>query len=325
MGMDSIKKYQELINKNLNEELIGNSPENLYAPIKYVLKIGGKRLRSALCLMACEMFSGDYQQAIKPALALEIFHNFTLLHDDIMDDAPVRRNKTTVHKKWDSNIALLSGDAMSIIAYKYIAQTPVQLNQCLEVFNDTALKICEGQQLDMDFENNINVTIKDYIYMISLKTAVFIACSLKIGAIIGGANAKDSQLIYDAGYNIGLAFQLQDDLLDTYGEKNKFGKQIGGDIISNKKTFLLINALQSANKQQHEELISQLSIKNSDPNEKIKTFIDIYNNLNVKDETLNQINNYLELAITDINDISINSNSKERLYQFVDYIRNRNH
>lgn len=325
MGMDSIKKYQELINKNLNEELIGNSPENLYAPIKYVLKIGGKRLRSALCLMACEMFSGDYQQAIKPALALEIFHNFTLLHDDIMDDAPVRRNKTTVHKKWDSNIALLSGDAMSIIAYKYIAQTPVQLNQCLEVFNDTALKICEGQQLDMDFENNINVTIKDYIYMISLKTAVFIACSLKIGAIIGGANAKDSQLIYDAGYNIGLAFQLQDDLLDTYGEKNKFGKQIGGDIISNKKTFLLINALQSANKQQHEELISQLSIKNSDPNEKIKTFIDIYNNLNVKDETLNQINNYLELAITDINDISINSNSKESLYQFVDYIRNRNH
>lgn len=323
--MDSIKKYQELINKNLNEELIGNSPENLYAPIKYVLKIGGKRLRSALCLMACEMFSGDYQQAIKPALALEIFHNFTLLHDDIMDDAPVRRNKTTVHKKWDSNIALLSGDAMSIIAYKYIAQTPVQLNQCLEVFNDTALKICEGQQLDMDFENNINVTIKDYIYMISLKTAVFIACSLKIGAIIGGANAKDSQLIYDAGYNIGLAFQLQDDLLDTYGEKNKFGKQIGGDIISNKKTFLLINALQSANKQQHEELISQLSIKNSDPNEKIKTFIDIYNNLNVKDETLNQINNYLELAITDINDISINSNSKESLYQFVDYIRNRNH
>ncbi len=325
MGMDSIKKYQELINKNLNEELIGNSPENLYAPIKYVLKIGGKRLRSALCLMACEMFSGDYQQAIKPALALEIFHNFTLLHDDIMDDAPVRRNKTTVHKKWDSNIALLSGDAMSIIAYKYIAQTPVQLNQCLEVFNDTALKICEGQQLDMDFENNINVTIKDYIYMISLKTAVFIACSLKIGAIIGGANAKDSQLIYDAGYNIGLAFQLQDDLLDTYGEKNKFGKQIGGDIISNKKTFLLINALQSANKQQHEELISRLSIKNSDPNEKIKTFIDIYNNLNVKDETLNQINNYLELAITDINDISINSNSKESLYQFVDYIRNRNH
>lgn len=325
MGMDSIKKYQELINKNLNEELIGNRPENLYAPIKYVLKIGGKRLRSALCLMACEMFSGDYQQAIKPALALEIFHNFTLLHDDIMDDAPVRRNKTTVHKKWDSNIALLSGDAMSIIAYKYIAQTPVQLNQCLEVFNDTALKICEGQQLDMDFENNINVTIKDYIYMISLKTAVFIACSLKIGAIIGGANAKDSQLIYDAGYNIGLAFQLQDDLLDTYGEKNKFGKQIGGDIISNKKTFLLINALQSANKQQHEELISQLSIKNSDPNEKIKTFIDIYNNLNVKDETLNQINNYLELAITDINDISINSNSKESLYQFVDYIRNRNH
>jgi len=325
MGMDSIKKYQELINKNLNEELIGNRPENLYAPIKYVLKIGGKRLRSALCLMACEMFSGDYQQAIKPALALEIFHNFTLLHDDIMDDAPVRRNKTTVHKKWDSNIALLSGDAMSIIAYKYIAQTPVQLNQCLEVFNDTALKICEGQQLDMDFENNINVTIKDYIYMISLKTAVFIACSLKIGAIIGGANAKDSQLIYDAGYNIGLAFQLQDDLLDTYGEKNKFGKQIGGDIISNKKTFLLINALQSANKQQHEELISQLSIKNSDPNEKIKTFIDIYNNLNVKDETLNQINNYLELAITNINDISINSNSKESLYQFVDYIRNRNH
>ncbi|MDD4235882.1 MAG: polyprenyl synthetase family protein [Bacteroidales bacterium] len=323
--MDSIKKYQELINKNLNEELIGNSPENLYAPIKYVLKIGGKRLRSALCLMACEMFSGDYQQAIKPALALEIFHNFTLLHDDIMDDAPVRRNKTTVHKKWDSNIALLSGDAMSIIAYKYIAQTPVQLNQCLEVFNDTALKICEGQQLDMDFENNINVTIKDYIYMISLKTAVFIACSLKIGAIIGGANAKDSQLIYDAGYNIGLAFQLQDDLLDTYGEKNKFGKQIGGDIISNKKTFLLINALQSANKQQHEELISRLSIKNPDPNEKIKTFIDIYNNLNVKDETLNQINNYLELAITDINDISINSNSKESLYQFVDYIRNRNH
>ena len=323
--MDSIKKYQELINKNLNEELIGSSPENLYAPIKYVLKIGGKRLRSALCLMACEMFSGDYQQAIKPALALEIFHNFTLLHDDIMDDAPVRRNKTTVHKKWDSNIALLSGDAMSIIAYKYIAQTPVQLNQCLEVFNDTALKICEGQQLDMDFENNINVTIKDYIYMISLKTAVFIACSLKIGAIIGGANAKDSQLIYDAGYNIGLAFQLQDDLLDTYGEKNKFGKQIGGDIISNKKTFLLINALQSANKQQHEELISRLSIKNSDPNEKIKTFIDIYNNLNVKDETLNQINNYLELAITDINDISINSNSKESLYQFVDYIRNRNH
>lgn len=325
MEMDSIKKFQNLINKHLQEELIGNSPENLYSPIKYVLQIGGKRLRAALCLMACEMFSGNYQTALKPALALEIFHNFTLLHDDIMDDAPVRRNKTTVHKKWNPNIALLSGDAMSIIAYQYIAQTPVNLIQCLEVFSDTALKICEGQQLDMDFENNNNVTIDDYIYMISLKTAVFIACSLKIGAIIGGASKTDAKLIYDSGLNIGLAFQLQDDLLDVYGEENKFGKQIGGDIISNKKTFLLINALQKANDEQRKELKSRLQLKEFDPNEKIQTFKNIYNSLQVKDDTLEQINYYLQQAINNLNDISLSSQKKESLNNFINFIRNRNH
>jgi geranylgeranyl diphosphate synthase, type II len=325
MGMDSIKKFQDLINRNLQEELIGDNPENLYAPIKYVLKIGGKRLRAALCLMACEMFSGNYQTAIKPALALEIFHNFTLLHDDIMDDAPVRRNKTTVHKKWNPNIALLSGDAMSIIAYQYISQTTVNLNQCLEVFSDTALKICEGQQLDMDFENSNNVTIDDYLYMISLKTAVFIACSLKIGAIIGKASNNDAQLIYNAGYNIGLAFQLQDDLLDIYGEENKFGKQIGGDIISNKKTFLLINALSKANESQYKELNARLQMKEFDPNEKIQAFISIYNSLKVKDDTLEQINYYLEQAIKNLNDILLEPQNKESLYNFIDYIRNRNH
>lgn len=323
--MGNIKRFQIIVNENLEKEKLGQHPTNLYDPVKYVLEIGGKRIRAVLCLIACEIFSDDYLNALKASLGLEIFHNFTLLHDDMMDVASVRRGFPTVHEKWNTNIALLSGDAMSIIAYKYIAQTPINLKECLDVFSDTALKICEGQQLDMDFENIDSVCIEDYLNMIGLKTAVFLACSLKIGAIIGGASSKDADLMYEVGMNIGLAFQLQDDLLDVFGEESKFGKQIGGDIIANKKTFLLISALQKANPDTFNEITNWINRTTFVNEDKISKFKNIYEDLNIKEFTKEHIDKYLQLASQNLKKVSCNESKKDSIYDFIDTIHNRNH
>lgn len=245
--MHSLKSLQHRIDQAFSSAQFTRDPLQLYQPIAYTLGLSGKRLRPVLVLMSCDIFGGDIEKAIFPAMGVEIFHNFTLLHDDIMDNAPLRRGNATVHQKWDINTAILSGDTMFVIAYEYVAKTnPALLPQVLDLFNDTARKVCEGQQYDMNFETQPHVSIHDYLTMIRLKTAVLIACSLKLGAIIAGAEPPDAAKIYELGIELGLAFQLQDDFLDAFGETSKFGKAIGGDIATNKKTFLFLKAFETA-------------------------------------------------------------------------------
>jgi len=245
--MLSIEKAQELIVRELETLSIPVSPENLYEPVRYILGNGGKRIRPALVLLACDLFGADYRKALKPALGIEVFHNFTLLHDDLMDNSIVRRNRPTVHIKWDANTAILSGDAMSIMANSLICQVdPDAIVPVSRLFNKTALEVCEGQMLDMEYSARDNVTIEEYINMIRLKTSVLIAAALGIGAFIGGASEEESFILYNFGMNLGLAFQLQDDLLDSFGNEQVFGKKIGNDIITNKRTFLVIKAFEKA-------------------------------------------------------------------------------
>jgi geranylgeranyl diphosphate synthase type II len=254
----------------------------LYQPIAYTLDLGGKRLRPVLALMSCDLFGGDIEKALYPAMGVEIFHNFTLLHDDIMDNAPLRRGNLTVHQKWDINTAILSGDTMFVIAYEYVAKTdPSLLPAVLELFNDTARKVCEGQQYDMNFETQPIVSVPDYTTMIRLKTAVLIACSLKLGAIIAKAPYSDAERIYELGIELGLAFQLQDDFLDAFGETKKFGKAIGGDIATNKKTYLYLKAFESATGDTLTHLSHCFSDPEMDNQEKIAEVVSIYRELKI--------------------------------------------
>ena len=274
---------KKLVNKAILNLDYNEKAEKLIDPVKYVLSIGGKRLRPVLSLMACNLFSDKIDDAIMPATGLEIFHNFTLVHDDIMDQAPVRRNVPTVHSKWNVNQAVLSGDVMAFIANECFLQTPPRyLLKVFRVFNKAAIEVCVGQQLDIDFEKAAIVSEEEYLGMIELKTAVLLAASAKIGAIIGGADDKDSDLLYEFGRNLGLAFQIQDDLLDIYGDTKVFGKIMGGDIISNKKTFLLVKALELASVEQAKQLHELFSLKEFDPGTKVKKVIGLYDQLNIK-------------------------------------------
>jgi len=285
--MYSIADLQTIIAQALLQRDFPTEPGNLYDPIRYFLSIGGKRLRPVLTLLATDLFGEKIEKSLSAALSIEVFHNFTLMHDDIMDEAPLRRGKDTVHKKWNTNTAILSGDAMMIMSYQLLSESrTTDLSEVLRVFSKMALEVCEGQQLDMDFENSSSVTEEDYLYMIRLKTSVLLGAALEIGALLGGANAKERKLIYEFGVNMGIAFQLQDDLLDIYGDPKKFGKQIGGDIIENKKTFLLINALRlTKGKEEGKELEEWINIpptNNYNVNEKIKAITSIYNKYGVK-------------------------------------------
>ena len=320
--MYSIEALISELNQNIKDIYKSREPINLYQPIEYSLSVGGKRIRPVLCLMACNMFSDDISEAIKPAIGLEIFHNFTLLHDDIMDKADVRRNQPTVHKKWDENTAILSGDAMMIEAYQYFLDLePSVLSKSLKVFNPTALEVCEGQQYDMDFEQRLDVREEEYIEMIRLKTAVLLAGALKIGAIIGGASDTDANKIYDFGINMGLAFQLQDDLLDTFGDIATFGKRIGGDIVENKKTFLLINALEKAPEKLN-ALIDNTSISEA---EKINQVTAIYKDLLIDELCQDKINEYYQKALKLLNEISVKQEKKELLLNFLNKLKARNY
>lgn len=289
------------------------NPKGLYQPIGYALSLGGKRVRPALCLMACNVFNDEIDQAIAPALGIEVFHNFTLLHDDIMDRADIRRGQATVHIKWDENTAILSGDAMQIFAYQLMAKSPVeQLKVVLDLFSTTAIEICEGQQYDVEFESRNNVCADEYLEMIRLKTAVLLACALKTGALIGGASAKDAELLYDFGINIGLAFQLKDDLLDVYGNEATFGKKIGGDILCNKKTYLLIHATKLAKDDIAQELENWL--QTIDKNEaKIEAVRNIYNQLGVQTICEDKMAEYYNKAIAKLDELSIDLNKTHEL------------
>lgn len=310
------KDYQKIINDKIGELDFNIAPVELYQPIDYVLSGTGKRLRPVLALISCNMFSKEIVDVIKPALGLEIFHNFTLLHDDIMDKADIRRNMPTVHKKWNDNTAILSGDAMMIKAYEFFfSLKPEILAKVLPVFNQTALQVCEGQQYDMNFETRIDVSTNEYIHMITLKTAVLLAASLKIGAIIGGANDKDANLLYDFGINLGLAFQLQDDFLDVYGDVKTFGKQIGGDIVSNKKTFMLISAIENAKGESKKILFELINSSDIESSKKIKEVTQIYNQLNIPFILKEKLDYFHDLAINNLKQISVKEENKNILVE----------
>ncbi|MCW3785146.1 polyprenyl synthetase family protein [Plebeiibacterium sediminum] len=322
--MLSINQVQELIKSEIEQTNFIKTPSNLYEPIEYTMEMGGKRIRPLLCLMATQLFNGDIQKALKPALGLEIFHNFTLLHDDIMDNADVRRNKPTVHKKWNENVGILSGDAMLINAYQYISQCESEiLPNLLNLFNDVALGVCEGQQYDMDFEDRVDVTVDEYIEMIRLKTAILLAGSLKSGAILAKASEKDADLIYQFGINIGIAFQLQDDYLDSFGNQKSFGKRIGGDIIANKKTFLLITALNNATFEDKQTLKSWIDAKDFDEQEKIDSVKAIFIKNLVDKSSQKLMEEYYNLAMNNICQVNGNEKIKNELIDFAKNLMQR--
>lgn len=276
---------QERIADELAELRIPEQPANLYEPVRYMLQIGGKRIRPLLTLMAADLFSiSDMEAAVPAAVAVELFHNFSLVHDDIMDNAPLRRGHRTVHEKWNPNIGILSGDNLLIMAYAQLAKCPANnLPAILETFNTMAAQVCEGQQLDMDFERSATVGIDDYLHMIRLKTSVLLGAALKMGALLAGANKADAQLIYDFGVGVGIAFQLQDDILDVYGDPEQFGKQRGGDILANKKTYLLVKALEMADTATRSTLNDWLA-DHSNPLDKIRNVTAIYDALGIRSE-----------------------------------------
>jgi len=314
-----------LVEKALSSIEFPEEPNNLYDPIKYILSSGGKRIRPILTLAACNMFKESIDNAIYPALAVEVFHNFTLVHDDIMDKADIRRGKETIHKKWNRNVAILSGDAMTIFAYKLLTKTDQKfIVPIMDVFNTFSLGVCEGQQLDMDFENARFVSPEEYTKMIELKTAVLLKGALQIGAIIGQAKSSDISTIGELGLNLGIAFQLQDDLLDVYGDTSVFGKKQGGDIVANKKTILAVKALNNAQGSQLDALNRLYQTSNIEPVIKISEVIKIFNETNVREETELLITNYYSKAIESIEKISVNSARKEVLIGLASKIMTRN-
>jgi geranylgeranyl diphosphate synthase type II len=305
---------KKLVNKAILNLSYNEEAEKLNDPVKYILSIGGKRLRPVLALMACNLYNDKIDEAVIPAMGLEVFHNFTLVHDDIMDHAPVRRNLPTVHSKWNLNQAVLSGDVMAFIANDCFLQTPPQyLLKVFRVFNKAAIEVCVGQQLDIDYEKATIVSHEEYLRMIELKTAVLLAASAKIGSIIGGADDKDSDLLYEFGKNLGLAFQIQDDLLDVYGDIKVFGKIMGGDIISNKKTFMLVKALEIASIDQAKQLHEQFSLKEFDPDIKVKKVVDLYDQLNIKNISERLANDYINTAFSLLDKIGVINERKTEL------------
>ncbi|MDG1805324.1 polyprenyl synthetase family protein [Flavicella sp.] len=315
--MLKLEQYKEDFLAHLQKKINVVEPQNLYNPIEYILDLGGKRLRPILVLMGTTAFGGDYKNGLDAALAVEVFHNFTLLHDDIMDDAPLRRGEATVHEKWDVNTAILSGDAMLILANQLLeSYDGATFKKLMQLFNKTALEVCEGQQYDMDFETRNDVTAEEYIKMIGLKTSVLVAAALEMGAIIAGASEEDSKKIYEFGLNLGIAFQLQDDYLDAYGDAATFGKQVGGDIMENKKTFLYIEALKNATPELKEELLHWYDQILEDNTEKVVRVKELFQLIGSDTMTRAAIENYTKKAFDVLDEISISEANSLVLKQF---------
>ena len=315
--MHSIYQYQEFLSDYLQSQYETKEPRNLYEPIHYILDLGGKRMRPVLTLMSAEIFDADYKKALPAALAVEVFHNFSLVHDDIMDDAPLRRGQETVHEKWNLNTGILSGDAMLILAYQYFEQyEPIIFRDLAKLFSKTALEVCEGQQWDVDFEERNDVTIPEYLKMIQYKTAVLVAAAMKMGAIIAETSEENANLIYDFGLNLGLAFQLQDDFLDAFGDPETFGKQVGGDIIENKKTYLYLKAVAFSKEAEAEELRRLFSIQPEDNTEKIKTVKELFNSSGASKATQDAIQDFTFKAFQTLDKMDISIDKKERLKAF---------
>ncbi|MEA5404072.1 polyprenyl synthetase family protein [Arcicella sp. DC2W] len=319
-----LTQFVQALNEEFSQQTYGEHPEELYEPIRYLMSLGGKRMRPLMTLMATALFTDDWQKAIKPATAVEVFHNFTLMHDDIMDKAPLRRGKPTVHAKWNDNTAILSGDVMLVQAYELLMFVEdAKFKKALKRFNRTAAEVCEGQQLDMNFENRENVSEEEYLEMIKLKTSVLLGYALELGGIIGGASEKSCDLLYNIGLNIGLGFQLKDDLLDVYGDPEKFGKQVGGDIISNKKTFMLIEALEKADGETKVALDKWLSLKEFDATEKVKAVTAIYDSLGIRQVATIKINTYFDKAFEALDSLKVDEDRKLMLRTFAETLIDR--
>lgn len=322
--MLSVLQLLDEVNASLSDLQFARMPKELYKPIEYVLSLGGKRIRPVLMLLAYNLYKDDIKNVLPQALALEVYHNYTLLHDDLMDNSDMRRGKATVHKVWNENTAILSGDAMFVLAYRFLVKnSPEHLREILDLFSQTALEICEGQQFDMNFEERNDVKEEEYIEMIRLKTAVLLAASLKMGAILGGASDKDADTLYDFGIKIGIAFQLKDDFLDVYGDPNVFGKKIGGDILCNKKTYLLIKALERADKNQENELASWFTKKEFNPQEKIEAVIDLYNKIGIKTVCENKMRDYYTQGIATLLNLNLQSEKTQELKMFAEHLMYR--
>ena len=322
--MFTASELLEKINSHIADLRFVRTPKGLYDPITYVLSMGGKRIRPVLMLMAYNLYKENVEPAFSSATGIEVYHNYTLLHDDLMDRADKRRGKETVHKVWNDNAAILSGDAMLVLAYQFMAQCPVEhLKEVMDLFSLTALEICEGQQMDMEFEQRNDVKEEEYLEMIRLKTSVLLAASLKIGALLGGASADDATRLYDFGMNMGVAFQLKDDLLDVYGDAAVFGKNIGGDIVANKKTYMLIKALELADPKTKEELWGWIEKKQFDHKEKIEAVTRIYDRLGIKEVAFAAIDKYLKLSRDILDKIEVPRERKVDFYEILDALGNR--
>ncbi len=315
------QEFLAALEAEIKQQALGNSPKELYDPIRYLMQLGGKRIRPVLCLLSYSLFKTDWQKVVPTALSIEIFHNFTLMHDDIMDKAPLRRGKQTVHEKWNDNIAILSGDVMLVNAYQYLNQCQhlslAEYQNLLVRFNRTAAEVCEGQQMDMNFETRDQVSVEEYIEMIRLKTSVLIGLSMEMGGILAGVDAEKARILYEIGECIGLGFQLKDDLLDVYGDPEKFGKQVGGDILANKKTFLLIRALETAQGESAKTLQHWLTVANPNSEEKVKAVTGLYTDLGIRAETEQKINQYFDQAFQSIDRLNLNSDQKAALGKFL--------
>ena len=316
--MFTASQLLDKINNHLSEIQITRTPEGLYEPIEYILSLGGKRIRPVLMLMAYNLYKEDVSSIYDPATGIEVYHNYTLLHDDLMDRADRRRGKETVHKVWNDNTAILSGDAMLVLAYQFMAECPSTfLKEVMDLFSLTALEICEGQQMDMEFEQRNDVTAEEYLEMIRLKTSVLLAASLKIGALLGGASVEDAERLYDFGMNMGVAFQLKDDLLDVYGDTAVFGKNIGGDILCNKKTYILIKALEHADKEQAAQLKHWITVTDFDPAEKIEAVTGLYNRIGVKVLCENKMSEYNNKALESLAAVNVTAERKKELDKLI--------
>ncbi len=315
--MQSVEKYQIAFINYLENYAVLKEPKNLYEPIQYILGLGGKRLRPILTLLTAEIFNCEYKKALDAALSVEVFHNFSLVHDDIMDDAPLRRGKQTVHEKWDLNVGILSGDAMLIMAYQlFESYNPVRFQSLAKLFSTTAIKVCEGQQFDIDFETRLDVSIPEYLKMIEYKTAVLIGAAMKMGAIVADAPQDDQDGIYNFGKNLGIAFQLQDDYLDVFGDPNSFGKQVGGDIIENKKTYLYLKALEFTEGTENNKLLELFSSNSNNVSLKVEAVKDIFISSGSAKATKQAISDYTTKAFSLLEDLDISEDKKHILKEF---------
>lgn len=322
--MQELQEYQSILEERINRVDFPKTPTNLYDPLRYFLKLGGKRTRPTLTMLGCSLFGEPGIKAINAALAVELFHNFTLIHDDIMDEAPLRRGKETVHEKWDTNIGILSGDVLFVEAYEHLSHHDTDvLPKLLNIFSRTAKEVCEGQQMDMDFESMEEVSIPSYIEMIRLKTSVLLGAALEMGATVAKADQKHTKAIYDFGVNIGLAFQMQDDLLDLYADPDKFGKQVGGDVLANKKTFLLLKAQELATEQQSISLDEAMTELNGE--ERIQKVKSIFDEIGIRTHAEEVKNKYYQKALKSMDTINVPSENKESLLGLANLLMERDH